>query len=121
MTRSLPTWMSSGRRVEARFSRVGRGLEDALVGLAISLLAVLPIAEIAARKFFRTSLLNSAVYIQHLVLAAAFLAAAIASREKKHLSLAIDFPFKESLKSILRVFVGVLCASITLAFAMTAL
>ena len=107
--------------MKAELSRIGRGLEDALVGLALALLAVLPIAEIVARKFFRTSLLNTTIYIQHLVLVAAFIAAAITSREKKHLSLAIDLPFKESLKSIVRIFVGVLCASITLAFAVTAL
>jgi tripartite ATP-independent transporter DctM subunit len=106
--------------VKVKLSRIGRGLEDAFVGLALSLLAVLPIMEIAARKFFRTGLLNSSVYIQHLVLAAAFMAAAVASRERKHLSMAIELPLGESLKSIIRIFVGVLCASITLAFAMTA-
>ncbi|OGD18287.1 MAG: hypothetical protein A2W03_14210 [Candidatus Aminicenantes bacterium RBG_16_63_16] len=106
--------------MDAKVSRFGRGLEDALAGAALCLLAVLPILEIAARKVFRTGVPNSNAYIQHLVLAAAFMAAAIASRHGKHLSLAIDLPFREPLKSSLRVFVGVLCASITLALAVTA-
>ena len=106
--------------MDAKVSRFGRGLEDALVGAALCLLAVLPLVEIAARKIFRTGVPNSNGYIQHLVLAAAFMAAAVASRHGKHLSLAIDLPFRAPLKTIIRIFVGVLCASITLALAMTA-
>lgn len=120
MTRYLPALKNSGKRVGNKLRRLGHGLEDVLASVTLFLLALFPLVEIVARKFFHTGLLNSSIYIQHLVLGATFIAAAITSREKKHLSLAIELPFKEPLKSIIKIFVGVLCASITLAFAVTA-
>jgi C4-dicarboxylate transporter DctM subunit len=113
--------MSSGRRAEARLLHLGRQLENSLAYLSIFLLAFLPLLEIVARKFFRSSVPNSSVYIQHLVLIGTFLAAAITSRKKKHLSLALEIPFKEPLKSIIKTVVAVLCASIVMAFSLTSL
>jgi C4-dicarboxylate transporter DctM subunit len=112
---------NSGPRTGTRLSRLGRSCEDLLAEIVLVLLALLPLTEIIARKFFHTGLLNSSVYIRHLVLAAAFVAAAITSREKRHLSLAVGFHGKEPLRSIIKIFVAVLCASITLALALTAL
>jgi C4-dicarboxylate transporter DctM subunit len=113
--------MNSGRRAEARILRLGRRVEDSLAYLSIFLLALLPLLEIIARKFFRSSVPNSSVYVQHLVLVGTFLAAAITSREKKHLSLALEVPFREPLKSIVKTVVAVLCASIAMAFSLTSL
>ncbi len=118
---SSPTSMNSGRRAQARILYLGRRVEDSLTYLSIFLLAFLPLLEIIARKFFRSSVPNSSVYVQHLVLVGTFLGAAITSREKKHLSLALEIPFREPLKSIVKTVVATLCASIVLAFSLTSL
>jgi C4-dicarboxylate transporter DctM subunit len=113
--------MNFGRRAGAKLLHLGRRVEDSLAYLAIFLLALLPLLEIVARKFFRSSVPNSSVYVQHLVLVGTFLAAAITSRENKHLSLALEIPFKEPFKSIIKTVVAVLCASIVMAFSLTSL
>ncbi len=113
--------MNSGRRAGARLLHLGRRVEDFLAYLSIFLLALLPLLEIIARKFFRSSVPNSSVYIQHLVLVGTFLAAGITSREKKHLSLALEVPFKKPLKQVVKTVVAMLCASIVMAFSLTSL
>jgi C4-dicarboxylate transporter DctM subunit len=96
-------------------------IEDSLAFLSLFLLALFPFMEVIAREFFHTGVPNSTVYLQHLVLVATFIAGAITSRQKRHLSLALGFPIKEPLKRILHTFVQVLCAAMTLAFAWSSL
>jgi TRAP-type C4-dicarboxylate transport system permease large subunit len=60
-------------------------------------------------------------YIVHLVLVVTFLAGAITSRLKEHLTLAIKVPIKEPLYMIIRTGVQILCAALTVAFAWSSL
>jgi len=71
-----------------RFFKGLHAVEDSVAVLAIFALAALLIAEAVARKVFNTGIRASGVYVEHLVLAATFLAGAVTSREKKHLALA---------------------------------
>ena len=61
--------------------------EDSLSVFALLAMAVLPLLEIALRKFFSTGIPGSAVWVQHLTLWVAFLGAAIAARKGELLSL----------------------------------
>jgi C4-dicarboxylate transporter, DctM subunit len=106
--------------VAGKIIRAGRLFEDVLVALCLVLLAVLLIGEVVARKFFNTGLPHSTAYIQHLVLAVTFIAAAVTSREKKHLSLAIDWKFPKHVQSVLDIAAAVLSAALAAAFAFTA-
>jgi tripartite ATP-independent transporter DctM subunit len=103
--------------VADKSSRVIHLLEDSLAYLSLFLLALIPFMEVIARQFFHTGLANSTVYLQHLVLVVTFIAGAITSRQKKHLSLALDLPIKEPLKQIFHTVVHILCAAMTIAFA----
>ena len=105
----------------AKFSRVSHLSEDLLAYFALFLLALFPFMGVIAREFFHTGVPNSTVYLQHLVLVATFLAGTITSRQKKHLSLAVDIPIKEPLKAIVQTIVHILCAAMTLAFAWSSL
>ena len=100
-----------------RTSRTIHVLEDSLVYFSLFLLGLIPFIEVIAREFFHTGLANSTAYLQHLVLVVTFLAGAITSRHKKHLSLALDIPIKEPLKQIVQTVVHILCAAMTFAFA----
>ena len=57
------------------------------------------LAEAIARKVFNTGIRDSGIYIEHLVLAATFLAGAVTSREKKHLALATGMYLPERVKA----------------------
>ncbi len=74
-----------------------------------------------AREFFQTGVPGSTDYAQHLVLVATFIAGGITSRQKRHLSLAVDFRLKPRLKDIVQTTVQVLCAGVTIAFSWSAL
>lgn len=95
---------------------MGRKLENSLAYLCIILLVLILIIEVIARKFFHTGVPNSTAYVQHLVLAATFIAASITSREKKHLSLAAAIPLREPLKSVSGIIVAALSSSLVFAF-----
>jgi tripartite ATP-independent transporter DctM subunit len=84
---------------------------------AIFLLALFPTLEVFARKFFHTGVPNSTVYTNHLVLIVTFVGAMITAREKKHLSLALDLKFKESVKAWIVIANTFIAAAITTAFA----
>jgi len=62
-------------------------IEDSLSVFALLAMAVLPLLEIALRKFFSTGIPGSAVWVQHLTLWVAFLGAALAARKGELLSL----------------------------------
>ena len=96
-------------------------IENTIALLSVLLLALFPFLEVIARKFFHTGISNSTIYVRHLVLIATFLAGAITAREKKHLSLSLILPHKERFQSGIHVFVAVLSAAVTFAFAWSSL
>ena len=104
-----------------RLVRAVHSLEESLAFLCVLFLALVLIFEAAARKIFHTGLPDSGLYVQHLVLAATFIAGAITSREKKHLSLAAGMALPEPFRSAAGVATSVIAASMTLAFGLAAL
>lgn len=112
--------MNTGPRETGRFFRYVFQLEDILVNLIVLSVAFLLCFEIIARNFFQTGIKNSTVYIQHLVLVATFLAGAITSRQKKHLTLAARLPLKEPAATIITTIVHIISAALTFAFAANA-
>jgi TRAP-type C4-dicarboxylate transport system permease small subunit len=104
----------------ARAVRAVRAGEDAAAFLSIFLLALLLLVEVAARKIFNTGVPDSGVYVEHLVLAATFIAGAVTSREKKHLALATGVFLPESLKAFAAALTAVLASGLTLAFGLSA-
>jgi C4-dicarboxylate transporter DctM subunit len=97
--------------------KAGRAVEFLLAFFAIFLLALFPFMEVIARTFFHTGIRNSTEYTHHLVLVLAFIGAAIASREERHLSLALNLKFKPGTLSRLKVLNAFLSASFATAFA----
>jgi tripartite ATP-independent transporter DctM subunit len=63
-------------------------VEDLIGSLALLVMALLPLAEIVARRFFGRGIPASGPIVQHLTLWVGFLGAAIAAREGKLLALA---------------------------------
>lgn len=61
--------------------------ENFTAALALLLMAGLPVLELVLRTFFATGITGAAEYVQHLTLWVGFLGAAIAARERRHLSL----------------------------------
>ena len=104
-----------------RILRAVHAGEDLLAYLILSLLVLLPVIEVVGRKAFHAGLSGSIDYTQHLVLLATFLAGAITSRAKKHLSMALEMPFKGPVKTVLAGVVSVLSGSFALAFAWSSL
>ncbi len=104
----------------SRSGRAVHALEDGLAFLSIGLMALLLVGETVARKFFGTGIPYSTAYIQHLALAAAFIAAAITSREKRHLSLASGWTIREPVKSVADILSAWLAAALLFAFAASA-
>lgn len=94
--------------------------ENFLAVIAILLLAFFPFVSIFAR-FFRTAIPHSTPYTQHLVLLVTFIGAMITSREKKHLSLSIQWNIGEPLKSRIQALLMFLSAMVTTAFCWSAL
>ena len=73
----------------SRLVRAVHAVEDSLAFLSIFLLAVDPPRRGSSPARSSTpGIPDSAIYVEHLVLVATFIAAAITSREKKHLALA---------------------------------
>jgi C4-dicarboxylate transporter DctM subunit len=104
-----------------RFSKGLHAVEDSVAVLAIFALAAVLIAEAVARKVFNTGIRASGVAVEHLVLAATFLAGAITAREKKHLSLATGMFLPQGLKGFAEALTAVLASGLTLGFGLSAL
>jgi tripartite ATP-independent transporter DctM subunit len=64
-------------------------IEETLCLIAISFLALLPVAETAARIFFKTGVPASSGLIQHLLLLTGLLAGMITTRNSEHLSISL--------------------------------
>jgi tripartite ATP-independent transporter DctM subunit len=107
--------------VASRVVRAFRAVEQSLAFLSILFLALVLLFEAVARKVFHTGIPDSTNYVQHLVLAATFIAAAITSREGKHLALATAMSLREPVRSVAAVSTAVLSAALTLAFGLSAL
>ena len=105
----------------SRLVRAAHAFEDSLAFLTIALLAVFLLVEVAARKIFNTGVRDSSVYVEHLVLAATFLAGAITAREKKHLALATGMFLPNAVKTLAAALTAVLASGLTLAFGLSAL
>lgn len=65
-----------------------RRFESGLAGLALALMAILPLAEAGLRAVFGIGIPGSLPFVQHLTLWVTFLGAALATREDKLLTLA---------------------------------
>ncbi len=65
-----------------------RRFESGLAGLALALMAILPLAEAGLRTVFGIGIPGSLPFVQHLTLWVTFLGAALATREDKLLTLA---------------------------------
>jgi C4-dicarboxylate transporter DctM subunit len=75
----------------SRFARIGRvatRAENTLAIAALGTMALLPLLEIALRKFFRFGVPGSILIVQHLTLIVTFVGAAIAARSERLLALA---------------------------------
>ena len=75
-------------RPHGPLARVLYPLEDALAGIALAVMVVLPLAEIVLRRMFGIGIPGSIPFVQHLVLWVGFLGAALAAREGTMLALA---------------------------------
>ena len=87
-------------------------LEDALAGIALAVMVVLPLAEIVLRRVAGTGIPGSIPFVQHLVLWVGFLGAALAAREGTMLALATGTFLPEGR---LRDMAGMLAATVAAA------
>jgi C4-dicarboxylate transporter DctM subunit len=104
----------------SRFARAAHIFEDSLAFLALFALAGLLLANVVAQRVFHTGIKDTGVYIEHLVLAATFIAASVTSREKKHLALATGMFLPPSLKGTAEIVSATLASALTLAFGLSA-
>ena len=68
--------------------RVAHAGEDVVAAVALAVMVILPLAEIAVRPFVTAGIPGSIPFVQHLTLSVGFLGAALAAREGKLISLA---------------------------------
>jgi len=83
-----PQDTSAPRGRWVRLGTLQRSAEDVVVSLFLLAMAVIPIVEFTARRWFSTGIPGSQEYLQHLTLWVAFLGACLASREGEHLKIA---------------------------------
>jgi len=70
--------------------RGAAAIENALLGLLLLLMPLIPTVELLGRRLFRAGIPDAADYLRHLTLWVGFLGAMIASREDRHLKLVHD-------------------------------
>ena len=70
-----------------------RRLEDGLVCLALAIVVVLPLAEIALRAIFKIGISGSNAIVQHMTLIIGMLGGAVAARENRLLGLSTGSAF----------------------------
>jgi C4-dicarboxylate transporter, DctM subunit len=85
---AISSSLSAGR-FPRRLVAIGRGAEDAAVGLLLLAMAFLPVVEIALRSLAGTGIPGNAVYVANATLWVGFLGAMIATRQQRHLCLAV--------------------------------
>jgi tripartite ATP-independent transporter DctM subunit len=97
-------------------------IENALCIVSLVLLALLPVAEVVARIFFRTGVPASSGLMVHLLLIAGMAAGMIATRKNEHLSIALVQYFSGGvIKERLRAFTNLLSACVVIAIALTSI
>src|SRR5882724_1967573 len=90
-----------------------RSGENLVISIALSLLMLLPLADIALRKFVPTGVSGSMIFVQQLTLLVGMLGACIAAREHRLLSLStLGAVLKGSWKTVASVLTGACSASI---------
>ena len=100
-----------------RLSWLVQGLSKTERGLAvasISLMSVLPVAELTARQLGISGIPGSAVFVQHLTLWVAFLGAALAASSDRLLSLSANTFLSERAAARVRVFSSGMAAAVAL-------
>jgi len=103
--------------LKARVFSLLRDFENSVAYLSLILLAVFPFLNVIAVKFFNTGVPNSTEYTHYLVFIVTFLGGMITTREKKHLSLSLNFDLKEPLRTNIKIVVAFFAVMITTAFA----
>jgi tripartite ATP-independent transporter DctM subunit len=96
-------------------------IENGLCVLSLVLLALLPVAEAAARIFFHTGINGSSQVLVHLLLWVGMLSGMAATRKEEHLSIALVQYFSgEGIKRRFRVVTNLFSAFVVTAIAWTA-
>ncbi|MGD0365169.1 MAG: TRAP transporter large permease subunit [Bryobacteraceae bacterium] len=95
-------------------------IERILPAVALTLLAVLPIAEMISRQWRLPGIPGSTLIVQHLTLWIAFLGAALAARSNRLLALSANTFLPENWAASVRIFVSAIGAAITLCLAWAA-
>lgn len=72
-------------RASSRFFRVMAWVEDAVISVVLLSMILLVLVQIGLRNFYATGMSGGAEIVRHLLLWVAFLGAAIAAREGKHI------------------------------------
>ena len=88
--------------------------ERAIAIASISLMAILPVAELASRYLRTSGVPGSAVFVQHLTLWVAFLGAALAASSDRLLSLSANTFLSERWAARVRVFSSGMAAAVAL-------
>lgn len=92
---------------------IGR-IERTVAGTALALMAILPIAEILARRLLGRGIPGSGPFVQHFTLWVAFLGAAIAASEGRHLALAtLTFIRSERIRRAAEMFSSTVAAAVS--------
>ena len=103
-------------------TRIAARVEDGVAALALLAMVVLPLLEIAGRRFFGIGVPASGPIVQHLTLWVGFLGAAIAAREGRLLSLATGGFIPEGKgRGAARIFTAAVAASVAVVLAFGAL
>ncbi|HEY2954214.1 MAG TPA: TRAP transporter large permease subunit [Candidatus Eisenbacteria bacterium] len=89
-------------------------MERRIAAAALALMAILPLAEIAARRLFGRGIPGSGPFVQHFTLWVAFLGASIAASEGRHLALAtLTFIRSERIRRAAEVFSASVAAAVS--------
>jgi len=88
--------------------------EDWIITLALTVMMILPLAEIVARKLFGTSIRGATTYVQHMTLIVGMIGGAIAAREDRLLRISIlDTILKGRIRKVTHLTHSVVAAAVT--------
>ena len=104
-----------------RLARLPAFSERALAVAALSLMSLLPVAEMTARQLGLPSVIGSTVFVQHLTLWVAFLGAGLAACSGRLLSLSANTFLSEKWTPRVAVFTSAVSAAITMCLAWASL
>ena len=104
-----------------RLARLPALSERALAVAALSLMSLLPVAEMTARQLGLPSVVGSTVFVQHLTLWVAFLGAGLAACSGRLLSLSANTFLSEKWTPRVAVFTSAVSAAITMGLAWASL